>query len=88
MLQFLNAFVEHDAPAMAFLGRTSAENGVPRHIMEIRFNPKSFCRDNAIGSSNGRRDRVESVPEFRCQSHAPLHDWRREDADLPLKTAF
>ena len=43
MLQFLNAYVEHDAPAMAFLGRTSAENGVPRHIMVIRFNPKSFA---------------------------------------------
>ena len=42
MLQFLNAYVEHDAAAMAFFGRTPAENGVPRHIMEIRFNLKSF----------------------------------------------
>jgi hypothetical protein len=36
-LQFLNAYVEHDATAKEFLGRTSAENGALKHIMEIKF---------------------------------------------------
>src|SRR5215470_5469620 len=31
-LQFLNAYVKHDAAAKEFLGRTTAENGIPKHI--------------------------------------------------------
>ena len=36
-LQFLNAYLKNDAEAKAFLGRTPAENGVPKHIMGIKF---------------------------------------------------
>jgi hypothetical protein len=42
-LQFLNAYIKHDAAAKEFLGRTTADNGVPKHIMGIRFSPKSFA---------------------------------------------
>ncbi len=38
-LNFLNAYLKHDASAKAFLGRTPAENGVPKHFMGIRFRP-------------------------------------------------
>jgi hypothetical protein len=55
MLQFLNAYVEHDAAAIAFLGRTPAENGVPGHIMEIRFNPKSFAEIMQSAARKGKR---------------------------------
>jgi hypothetical protein len=36
-LKFLDAYLKHDASAKAFLARTPAENGVPRHFMEVRF---------------------------------------------------
>ncbi len=36
-LDFLDAYLKHDASAKAFLARTPAENGVPRHFMEVRF---------------------------------------------------
>ena len=36
-LQFLDAYLKHDASAKAFLARTPAENGVPKHFMDVRF---------------------------------------------------
>jgi pimeloyl-ACP methyl ester carboxylesterase len=36
---FLNAYLKHDASAKAFLERTPAENGVPKHFMGITFRP-------------------------------------------------
>ena len=38
-LNFLNAYLKHDASAKAFLERTPAENGVPKHFMGITFRP-------------------------------------------------
>jgi predicted dienelactone hydrolase len=36
-LNFLNAYLKHDASAKAFLAKTPADNGVPKHFMDIRF---------------------------------------------------
>jgi hypothetical protein len=36
-LKFLDAYLKHDASAKAFLEKTPAENGVPRHFMGITF---------------------------------------------------
>ena len=36
-LQFLNAYLKHDAAAMAHLKRKPAENGVPKHFMSVDF---------------------------------------------------
>jgi len=36
-LEFLDAYLKHDAPAMAFLKRTPAEVGVPPHMMTVDF---------------------------------------------------
>ena len=36
-LQFLNAYLKHDAAAMAYLKRKPAENGVPKHFMSVDF---------------------------------------------------
>ena len=38
-LNFLNAYLKHDTSAKAFLERTPAENGVPKHFMGITFRP-------------------------------------------------
>ncbi len=38
-LKFLDACLKHDASAKAFLEKTPAENGVPKHLMGIRFRP-------------------------------------------------
>jgi dienelactone hydrolase/predicted negative regulator of RcsB-dependent stress response len=36
-LEFLNAYLKHDAEAMAFLKKTPAEVGVPPHMMTVDF---------------------------------------------------
>ena len=36
-LNFLDAYLKHEASAKAFLDRTPAENGVPKHFMGISF---------------------------------------------------
>jgi tetratricopeptide (TPR) repeat protein len=36
-LEFLNAYLKHDAQAMAFLKKTPAEVGVPPHMMTVDF---------------------------------------------------
>jgi len=38
-LDFVNAYLKHDTSAKAFLERTPAENGVPKHFMGIRLRP-------------------------------------------------
>ena len=36
-LKFLDAYLKHDATGKAFLQKTPAENGVPKHFMGIMF---------------------------------------------------
>ncbi len=36
-LQFLNAYLKHDPPAMAYLKNTPAQNSVPRHVLTVKF---------------------------------------------------
>jgi pimeloyl-ACP methyl ester carboxylesterase len=38
-LNFLDTYLKHDASAKAFLEKTPAENGVPKHFMGITFRP-------------------------------------------------
>ena len=38
-LNFLDAYLKHDASAEAFLEKTPAETGVPKHFMGIKFSP-------------------------------------------------
>ena len=38
-LNFLDAYLKHDASAKAVLEKTPAENGVPKHFMGIKFSP-------------------------------------------------
>ena len=36
-LQFLDAYLKHEAAAMAYLKRTPAENGAPKHFMTVSY---------------------------------------------------
>ena len=38
-LNFLDAYLKHDGSAMKLLEKTPAENGVPKHFMDIKFSP-------------------------------------------------
>jgi hypothetical protein len=40
-LNFLNAYLKHDASAKTFLERNPAENGVPKHFMGITFSSRT-----------------------------------------------
>jgi hypothetical protein len=64
MLRFLNAYVKHDAPAMAFLGRTPAENGVPMHIMGIIFRPGSFAEIMRSAARTGEESAGKAFQSF------------------------
>ncbi|HKW36026.1 MAG TPA: dienelactone hydrolase family protein [Candidatus Acidoferrum sp.] len=70
VLQFLNAYVKHDAAAKEFLGRTTAKNGVPKHIMEIKFRPKSFAE---IMRSAARMGEESAWKTFQSFAADPMH---------------
>jgi dienelactone hydrolase len=38
-LQFLDAYLKHDAAAMGYLKKTPAENGAPKHFMTVDYRP-------------------------------------------------
>lgn len=38
-LAFLDAYLKHDAAGMAYLKRTPAQNGVPKHLVDASFRP-------------------------------------------------
>ncbi len=46
-LNFLDAYLKHDAPAKAFLERTPAENGVAKHFMGTKFRPAQKTSDSS-----------------------------------------
>ncbi len=37
--QFLDAYLKHDAAAMAWIKNTPAENGVPQHLLSVSYRP-------------------------------------------------
>jgi pimeloyl-ACP methyl ester carboxylesterase len=45
-LNFLNAYLKHDGSAKAFLEKTPAGNGVPKHFMGIKFRPAQKPSDS------------------------------------------
>jgi dienelactone hydrolase len=45
-LNFLDAYLKHDASAKAFLEKTPAENGVPKHFMGVKFRPAQKPSDS------------------------------------------
>lgn len=87
MLQFLNAYVKHDAAAKEFLGRTTADNGVPRHIMGIRFrfNPKSFAEIMRSAARTGEESAWEAFQRFAAD---PMHRYMTDEEDTINKLGY
>ena len=69
-LQFLNAYMKHDAAAKEFLGKTAADNGVPKHIMGIRFSPGSFAETMRSAARAGEESAWEAFQRFAAD---PMH---------------
>ena len=42
-VHFLDAYLKHDAEAMAWLKKTPAENGVPAHVMGVSTALQKVC---------------------------------------------
>jgi pimeloyl-ACP methyl ester carboxylesterase len=96
-LQFLDAYLKHDATAMAFLKKTPAENGVPPHMMAVDFRaakgtPATF---EALRVEVGKKgfDHLAEVyaamkrekPDFKI-GDTPMYTWATElkdDGHLP-----
>jgi hypothetical protein len=49
-LNFLDAYLKHDASAKAFLGTSPAENGVPKHFIDVRFRAAQKSSLSGAGS--------------------------------------
>jgi pimeloyl-ACP methyl ester carboxylesterase len=70
VLQFLNAYVKQDVPAKEFLGRTPAENGVPKHIMEIKFPLNTFAEMMRSAAPMGEENAWKAFQSFTAD---PMH---------------
>lgn len=87
MLQFLNAYVKQDDPAKEFLGRTPAENGVPKHIMGIKSPLNAFTEMMRSAAPMGEESAWEAFQSFTAN---PMHRQvtGEEDAINRLGYAF
>ena len=56
-LHFLDAYLKHDVAAMAYLKKTSAENGAPRHFLSVAYRAASGVAPsfNAFRAEIGRQ---------------------------------
>jgi len=70
MLRFLNAYVRNDATAKEFLGGTPAENGVPKHIMGIKFPLNTFAEIMRSASRMGEENAWKAFQSFTAD---PMH---------------
>jgi dienelactone hydrolase len=99
-LEFLDAYLKHDAQSMAFLKKTPAEVGVPPHMMTVDFRagngiPASL---DAFRAELGRQgfDRAAAIyaamlkdqPDFKLDEDAVIHwgDDLMEKNHLPEAT--
>jgi tetratricopeptide (TPR) repeat protein len=91
-LKFLDAYLKHDQAAVAFLKQTPADNGVPRHVMEVTYRaahgtPASF---DGLRRAAGKRgfaelpqiyaEMVKERPDFKPDEFL-LSDWGTELID-------
>jgi dienelactone hydrolase/predicted negative regulator of RcsB-dependent stress response len=88
-LEFLNAYLKHDATALAFLKETPGKNGVAPHVMEVSYRagtgvPVSFERFRAEIGQKGFDHAADIYAAFRKQKsdftldQSALSDWADE----------
>jgi tetratricopeptide (TPR) repeat protein len=85
-LNFLDAYLKHDATGQAFLKKTPAENGVPQHFMAVSFRSAKGAPVSleAFRAELGRRgfDHASEIyaamkkekPDFKLDESA-MNDW-------------
>lgn len=101
-LNFLNAYLKHDNAAVAFLKRTPAENGVPKHFLAVSFRAAKGTPATleAFRAELGRQgfDHAAEIyaamkkesPDFKLDEDA-MNDWSNrllQEDHLPEATAL
>jgi tetratricopeptide (TPR) repeat protein len=96
-LHFLDAYLKHDAPALAWLKKTAAENGAPQHFLWATYRPAKGLPPtlDAFRAEVGRQgfDHAEDIyaamqkesPDFKL-NEAAVNSWGYElmgDNHLP-----
>jgi len=84
-LQFLDAYLKHDEAAMAYLKKTPAENGVPKHFMTVSYRaakglPVSFAAFRGEVGKQGfehAADIYAAMPGLKFEDEA-LSSWSDE----------
>ena len=84
-LQFLNAYVKHEGAAKEFLGRAIADNGVPKHIMGIRFSPGSFAETMRSAARTGEESAWEAFQRFAAD---PMHRYMIDEESKINKLGY
>ena len=84
-LQFLNAYLKHDAAAMEYLKRQPAENGVPKHFMSVDFRaskgtPLSL---EAFRAALGRKG-FDHASEIYAEMHKQKADFKLDEMEVNL----
>jgi tetratricopeptide (TPR) repeat protein len=84
-LEFLNAYLKHDAQAMAFLKKTPAEVGVPPHLMTVDFRAGAGMPAtlDAFRAELGRRG-FEHAPEVYAAMQKDQPDFKLDEETVNL----
>ena len=88
-LAFLDAYLKHDAEAMAFLKKAPAENGVPPHMMTVDFRaakgmPATFEALRVGAGEKGFEHLAEVYAAMKKEKadfkveESPMNDWATE----------
>jgi tetratricopeptide (TPR) repeat protein len=82
-VEFLDAYLKHDASAVAYLKRTPAENGAPKHFMTVSYRsasgiPASF---DGFRAEVGRRG-FDHAAEIYAAMHKDKADFKLDQAAL------
>jgi Chlorophyllase len=91
-LAFLNVYLKQDSSERAYLGRSPAENGVPKHVMDVTWRPGRGIPASiaALRSEVGRQgfDRLDDICAAMstsnsdvCFEESSLDDWAEELLD-------
>jgi dienelactone hydrolase/predicted negative regulator of RcsB-dependent stress response len=77
-LQFLDAYLKHEAAATAYLKKTPAENGAPKHFMTVNYRPAKGVPASfeAFRSELGRRGFSHAADVYAAM--------RKEKSDFKL----
>jgi tetratricopeptide (TPR) repeat protein len=84
-LHFLDAYLKHDTEALAWLKKTPAENGVPKHLMTVNFRPAKGMPATLDGfrAEVGRRG-FDHIDEVYAVMQKEKADFKLEEGAVNL----